>query len=112
MRRLACGGRPCRCLNSGNRSLAGGESKMDVFRRYRFCIAMENTVAHDYVTEKLWDAFAAGCVPIYYVRHPTAAVSFFAWSAVLACMSPMGHNKELLVQRDCRPSVMAGRVLD
>ena len=62
--------RLCRCLNSGNRSLAEGESKMDVFRRYRFCIAMENTVAHDYVTEKLWDAFAAGCVPIYYVRKP------------------------------------------
>ena len=64
MRRPGCG----RCLNSGNRSLAQGESKMDVFRRYRFCIAMENTVAHDYVTEKLWDALAAGCVPIYYVR--------------------------------------------
>ncbi len=47
---------------------------MDVFRRYRFCIAMENTIAHDYVTEKLWDAFAAGCVPIYYVRHPTASI--------------------------------------
>lgn len=48
--------------------MAAGESKMDVFRRYRFCIAIENTIAYDYVTEKLWDAFAAGCVPIYYVR--------------------------------------------
>ena len=46
---------------------------MDVFRRYRFCIAIENTVAHDYITEKLWDAFAAGCVPVYYVRRPTAS---------------------------------------
>ncbi len=59
-----------RCLNGGNRSLAAGESKMDVFRRYRFCFAVENSIAHDYVSEKLWDAFAAGCVPIYYVRPP------------------------------------------
>jgi len=57
-----------RCLNGGNRSLAVGESKMGVFRRYRFCFAIENSIAHDYVSEKLWDAFAAGCVPIYYVR--------------------------------------------
>ena len=26
----------------------------------------ENTVAPDYVTEKLYDAFAGGCVPVYY----------------------------------------------
>ena len=33
--------------------------------RYRYCIAMENSIAKDYVTEKVYDAFAAGCVPIY-----------------------------------------------
>lgn len=26
---------------------------------------MENSIAKDYVTEKIYDAFAAGCVPIY-----------------------------------------------
>lgn len=33
--------------------------------RYKFCVAMENSIAHEYVTEKVWDALAAGCVPIY-----------------------------------------------
>jgi len=33
--------------------------------RYKFCVAMENSVRHDYVTEKIWDALAAGCIPIY-----------------------------------------------
>jgi hypothetical protein len=26
----------------------------------------ENSIAPDYVTEKLYDAFVGGCVPIYY----------------------------------------------
>lgn len=26
---------------------------------------MENSIVHDYVTEKIWDGLAAGCVPIY-----------------------------------------------
>ena len=27
---------------------------------------MENSLAEDYVTEKVYDALAAGCLPIYY----------------------------------------------
>jgi hypothetical protein len=26
---------------------------------------MENSVRQDYMTEKMWDALAAGCIPIY-----------------------------------------------
>jgi len=33
--------------------------------RYKFCVAMENSIRQDYMTEKLWDALAAGCIPIY-----------------------------------------------
>ena len=33
--------------------------------RYKYCIAIENSRAKDYVTEKVYDAFAAGCLPIY-----------------------------------------------
>ena len=35
-------------------------------RDYRFCIAMENSIAEDYVTEKVYAALDAGCLPIYY----------------------------------------------
>jgi hypothetical protein len=31
--------------------------------------AMENSISEDYVTEKVWDALVAGCVPIYYGRE-------------------------------------------
>lgn len=29
-------------------------------------VMQENSIATDYVTEKLYDAFVAGCVPLYY----------------------------------------------
>uniref|UniRef100_A0A383W9Z5 Fucosyltransferase n=1 Tax=Tetradesmus obliquus TaxID=3088 RepID=A0A383W9Z5_TETOB len=43
----------------------GNPNKRQVFSKYKFCVTMENSLAHDYVTEKLWDGLAAGCVPIY-----------------------------------------------
>ena len=40
--------------------------KMAVLKKYRFAIAYENSQETGYVTEKLWDCFAAGVVPIYW----------------------------------------------
>ena len=45
----------------------GGEAKkVDFLRSYKFCIAYENASSPGYVTEKLFHAKAAGCVPIYW----------------------------------------------
>ncbi len=41
-------------------------NKMDIMSKYRFCIAMENSNEIDYVSEKLWQALQAGCLPVYY----------------------------------------------
>ncbi|NGX37498.1 MAG: hypothetical protein K1000chlam2_00654 [Chlamydiae bacterium] len=50
--------------------IGGGYSspeKLNTLKNYRFCIYFENThTIPGYVTEKLFDAFAAGCVPIYW----------------------------------------------
>lgn len=32
---------------------------------YRFCIAYENSIELDYISEKIFDCFFSGCVPIY-----------------------------------------------
>jgi hypothetical protein len=32
---------------------------------YRFCLSYENSVEDDYISEKLFDCFYAGCVPVY-----------------------------------------------
>jgi hypothetical protein len=42
------------------------ESKIAEYGRYRFALCFENTWAPYYVTEKIWHAILAGCLPIYY----------------------------------------------
>lgn len=42
-------------------------SKLDTFQRYRFSICYENVrELPGYITEKIWDSFFAGCVPVYW----------------------------------------------
>ena len=48
------------CMGNGARV-----DKLDFFSKQKFCIAMENSNSKDYVSEKLWQAFQAGCLPIY-----------------------------------------------
>jgi hypothetical protein len=43
----------------------GRETKLRVISRYAFCLAFENATERDYVSEKIYDAFAAGTVPVY-----------------------------------------------
>ena len=45
----------------------GGElKKHDFLRKYKFCLAYENSMSPGYTTEKLLHAKAAGCIPIYW----------------------------------------------
>lgn len=39
-------------------------TKAEVLREYRFCICFENDVYPGYVTEKVFDAWAGGCIPV------------------------------------------------
>ncbi|MBX3581390.1 MAG: alpha-1,3-fucosyltransferase [Rhizobiaceae bacterium] len=43
----------------------GTETKIETIGNYPFCIAFENSVCDDYVTEKLYDPLRASSVPIY-----------------------------------------------
>ncbi|EIE20570.1 hypothetical protein COCSUDRAFT_57716 [Coccomyxa subellipsoidea C-169] len=53
-----------RCLNTEGKVNGTTEDKVDIYRRHKICLVMENSIATDYVTEKLYDAFVAGCVPV------------------------------------------------
>lgn len=52
-----------------NRSVTGpdlgSKTKIETIARHKFCFVMENSIEADYVTEKIYDAFLAGTVPIY-----------------------------------------------
>ena len=56
---------PGACLNNMPRVARAG-SKIDALRPYKFCVAMENSEDDHYVSEKVYDALVAGCVPIYF----------------------------------------------
>jgi hypothetical protein len=49
-------------------------SKIETLSRYGFAICCENMILPGWVTEKIFDCFAAGCVPIYW-GDPTIAES-------------------------------------
>jgi len=42
------------------------EHAVDVYQRYSFAVVIENCDAANYVSEKIFDCFSAGCIPIYY----------------------------------------------
>ena len=54
--------------NGGYRTYGGApDDKIRTIRHYRFCFCYENIKDIDgYVTEKIFDCFTAGCVPIYW----------------------------------------------
>jgi hypothetical protein len=45
----------------------GKDQKIQILGGYKFCIAFENcTDCKGYITEKIWDCYFAGTVPIYW----------------------------------------------
>lgn len=43
----------------------GRDSKLALYKQYKFVIAFENACATDYVTEKFFDPLISGAVPVY-----------------------------------------------
>lgn len=44
------------------------ETKPAVLKDYNFCLCPENTEWDFYVTEKIWDAIAGNCMPVYWAN--------------------------------------------
>ena len=93
------------CLNNAPR-VPREQSKGDVMREYKFCITMENSIAYDYISEKVWDGLAAGCLPVYrgapnaadHLPIPEAALLYDALGgtpeALAAEIRRLAHDRE------------------
>ena len=55
--------------------VGGGDERIELYRRYKFTLAFENSDSPDYVTEKLFDPLSVGSVPVY---RGTASVADLA----------------------------------
>lgn len=43
--------------------------KRDTIKNYKFCYCMENARYNGYITEKIWDVWFSGSVPIYFMNN-------------------------------------------
>ena len=53
-------------VDSYGRKIRPFENEVEVYRDYRFAVVVENFKGLNYFSEKLTDALACGCVPIYW----------------------------------------------
>ena len=67
-------------LNTGRKKFS---SNHVLFQHYKYCLVMENFKGDGYMTEKIFNAFWGGCLPIYYgtkevynVYHPSSFVYY------------------------------------
>ncbi len=49
-----------------NKGIIGPTAKLIVMNQFRFAVCFENCSFPGYVTEKIFDCFLAGCIPIYF----------------------------------------------
>ncbi|MBZ9813093.1 glycosyltransferase family 10 domain-containing protein [Mesorhizobium sp. CA7] len=105
----------------------GRQTKIETIGRYRFCLALENSIAPDYVTEKMFDPLEAGTVPVY-LGAPNAAafvpdnsyidVASFSTPAELAAYlhhlieTPQAYAAYLAWRSRPLPERLAGQVAD
>jgi len=69
-----------------------GSPKLPLFAQYPFALALENSIAEDYVTEKFYQPLLAGTVPVYlgapnirdYAPDPTSYIDLRDFSSVEA----------------------------
>jgi hypothetical protein len=57
---------PGRLLNNCVKLESGNNAKRDFMSKYKYNICPENSKAYNYFTEKIFQAFEAGCIPIYW----------------------------------------------
>jgi hypothetical protein len=51
------------------------EDKISLLQNYRFCLAFENDLYPGYVTEKIFDSWNAGCIPLWWGSDPARYIN-------------------------------------
>jgi hypothetical protein len=74
-----------------------GDDKIRYIKQYKFNICPENSDTYGYVTEKLFEAIDAGCIPIYWGSKNCPEPEILNQDAILF-WKPKGDNADVLAQ--------------
>ena len=86
--------------------------KAVVARDYRFMLVFENDLYPGYVTEKLLDAWACGCVPIWWGLDPKCYFNVDAYLNLATSSSLAGLREQVeLIERNRSHDLFAGQPL-
>lgn len=94
--------------NLNNKKWPLGKNKIDIIKQYKFCLAIENSIQTskinkfysddidiDYSTEKLYDCFEGGSIPIYY--GPKNSYIFLPNNQSAIVMGEFSNLKDLIL---------------
>jgi hypothetical protein len=65
-KRVDCGGKHLNNIGGAIPPGANASGKIEHGKQYKFAMAFENKQYPGYVTEKIYDAYKSGCIPIYW----------------------------------------------
>ena len=101
-------------------SYCGGsvaDQKTAFLRDYKFTIAFENEAVHNYTTEKIFDAFVAGSIPIYWgnpnvsrLFNPQSFINchdFANFASVIELVKTIDKDDELFAAYQQAPPILA-----
>ena len=105
--------------SNAHRYCAGraADQKTDYLKQYKFTIAFENESALNYVTEKIFHAFVAGSIPIYWgnpnvanLFNPRSFINchdFDSFEKVIDLVKAVDQDDELLASYQKAPPILA-----
>lgn len=81
---------PSTCLH--NMEMSDRSDKIKMMEKYAFYLAFENEITTDYITEKLWNTFKAGVIPVYFgapnvrehLPHPRSIINVADYKSIEA----------------------------
>jgi len=62
------------------------KDKYEVFSQYQFAVCFENSLYPGYVTEKLFDAWGAGCIPLWWGLDRDGVLNSDAYINLASCL--------------------------
>ena len=95
-----------RCQNTGQKVDGTWHEMYNVYKDYRFVIAMENNRVNNYVTEKVLNALISGAIPIYW-GYPELVKKIFNKKAIIFVQdfSSLEECAEYIIKVDTTPSL-------